>query len=152
MHSPLSQLALHLVTCHTPSIVGVVSRGALSALHTSEELAARPRVITAICVLRFIFVPFVDMGFVVLAFFDCSSLSCHFWPFTEIQNGNEREVTRRCGKLDECSGGRLGCFRRSRQQTCYYGVISVQVTPRFFRSADHCAADPTTASVLIRHS
>src|SRR6266567_6922128 len=49
------QLTPILVTCHTPWIVGVVSRGALSALHTSEVLAARPRAIATICVLSFIF-------------------------------------------------------------------------------------------------
>jgi hypothetical protein len=34
----------------------------------------------------------------------------HFWPFADVQNGNQREVTRRCGNLDECSGSRGGCF------------------------------------------
>src|SRR5438876_8390459 len=54
-----SQLTPILVTCHTPWIVGVVSRAGLSPLHTSEVLAARPRVIANICVLSFIFCSFV---------------------------------------------------------------------------------------------
>jgi hypothetical protein len=56
MHSPLSQLALHLVTCHTPWIVGVVSRSGLSALHTSEVLAAKAMAMTTTCFFRFILV------------------------------------------------------------------------------------------------
>jgi len=32
-------------------------------------------------------------SFFVLAFFDSSLLSCHFWPFTDVQNGNQHEVT-----------------------------------------------------------
>jgi len=37
----------------------------------------------------------VDLIFLVLAFFDSSLLSCHFWPFTGVQNGNQREVMRK---------------------------------------------------------
>jgi hypothetical protein len=48
-----------LVTCHTPWIVGVVSRSGLSALNTSEVLAATPRAIASICVVSFIFCSFV---------------------------------------------------------------------------------------------
>ena len=73
MHSPLSQLALHIVSCHTPTRFGVVSRGGLSALHTSEVLAARPRAIANICVLSFIFVPLFDLALLVPTFFDSSS-------------------------------------------------------------------------------
>jgi hypothetical protein len=32
-----------------------------------------------------------------LAFLESSLLSCHFWPFTDVQNGNQREVTTKCG-------------------------------------------------------
>src|SRR6266403_1084070 len=45
-----------LATC--PGLSGVVSRGGLSALHTSEVLAARPRAIATIFVLIFIFCSF----------------------------------------------------------------------------------------------
>jgi hypothetical protein len=27
------------------------------------------------------------------------SLSCHFWPFTGVQNGNQREVMTKCGNV-----------------------------------------------------
>jgi hypothetical protein len=44
------------------------------------------------------FVPLVGLVFLVLAFFSLSLLlSCHFWPFTEVQNGNQREVMRKVG-------------------------------------------------------
>ncbi len=34
-----------------------------------------------------------------MAFFDSSSLSCHFRPFTGVQNGNQREVMTKCGNF-----------------------------------------------------
>jgi hypothetical protein len=76
------QLTPCLTTCHTPSIVGVASRGGLSALYTSEVLAARARVITAICVLSFIFVPLVDLVFFFLFWPSLTPPTRnHFWPF-----------------------------------------------------------------------
>src|SRR5262249_33645439 len=87
------QLTPCLVTCHTPSIVGV------SWPDTREVLTPRARAITAICVLSFIFCSFGFFGsfFLVLAFFDFSLLSCHFWPFTGVKNGNQHEVMRKVG-------------------------------------------------------
>ena len=38
-----------------------------------------------------------SFSFSHLAFRDFSSLSCHFWPFTEVQNGNQRWVMRKVG-------------------------------------------------------
>ena len=48
---------------------------------------------------NFVFIVVVSfcLSFLVLAFFDSSLLSCHFWPFTEVQNGNLREVMRKGG-------------------------------------------------------
>ncbi len=97
MHSPLSQLALHLVSCHTPWIVGVVSRGGLSALHTSEVLAARPRAIATICVLSFIFLFLCLIWFCLFRPSLISHRENSFQPFTEVQNGNRREVTGKYG-------------------------------------------------------
>src|SRR5687768_2099374 len=58
------QLTPTLNTCHTPSIVGVwFSPG---SLHTSKVLAATARVITAICVLSFIFCSFCLLVFLRL--------------------------------------------------------------------------------------
>jgi hypothetical protein len=73
-----------LVTCHTPWIVGVVSRSGLSALHTSEVLAVSARAIANTFMLSFIFVPLVDLALLLLAFLESSLLSCHFWPFTGV--------------------------------------------------------------------
>jgi len=73
-------------------------------LHANEVLAATARVISAICVLSFIVCSFGDLVFLVLAFFDSSLLSCHFWPFTGVQNGNHREVTRKAvGTTSACA-------------------------------------------------
>src|SRR6266540_5572400 len=58
------QLTPNLVTCHTPSIVGVWFSPGL--LHTSKLLAATARVITAICVLSFIFCSFGYLAFLIL--------------------------------------------------------------------------------------
>jgi hypothetical protein len=58
------QLTPPLVTCHTPSIVGVWFSP--ESLHTSKLLAATARVATAICVLNFIFYSFCDLAFLVL--------------------------------------------------------------------------------------
>src|SRR4029079_3856455 len=60
----LLQLTPSLLTCHTPSIVGVwFSPG---SLHTSKVLAATARVITAIFVLSFIFYSFCELVFLLL--------------------------------------------------------------------------------------
>jgi len=37
--------------------------------------------------------------FLILAFRGFASLRNHFWPFTEVQNGNRREVTSKCGNF-----------------------------------------------------
>src|SRR5882762_12018765 len=51
-----------MVRC-TPSIVGVWF--SLGSLHTSKVLAATARVITAICVLSFIFCSFFELAFLL---------------------------------------------------------------------------------------
>ena len=73
-------------------MVGVVSgAGCLSALHTSEVLAARPRAITNICVLSFIFCSFGLIWFFL------------FWPsliphreelFPAVHRSTERKSAR----------------------------------------------------------
>jgi hypothetical protein len=35
-------------------------------------------------------------SFIVLAFRDFSLWENHFWPFTDVQNGKQREVTGKC--------------------------------------------------------
>jgi len=61
--------------------------------------------------LRFIFSPLVDSIFPFVVFAFLAPLhGSHFWPFTEVQNGNQREVTRKCGnffKPKERKAGRL---------------------------------------------
>src|SRR5688572_24613443 len=73
------QLTPPLVTCHTPSIVGVwflpFSPG---SLHTANVLAAMARVITAICILSFIFVPLLVCFF----FWDDGKL----WPQDHVRS------------------------------------------------------------------
>jgi len=46
---------------------------------------------------NFVFITVIPS--VVLAFFDFSSLRTHFWLFTGVQNGNQREVTSKCGNF-----------------------------------------------------
>src|SRR5215469_7514932 len=124
-----------LLTCHTPSIVGIApSRGALSTLHTSEVLAARPRVITVISVLSFICFPLVDFVFVVMALFDSSFLSCHFWPFVDVQNGNQREVMRKLGVPAERHGSPAFARQLQRAGSRYHGSVYKQ-KERKLRSA-----------------
>jgi hypothetical protein len=77
------QLTPCLVTCHTPSIVGVwFSPG---SLHTNKVLATTARVINAICVLRFIFSPLVtglsvlpSLLLVIEVSVSCRSVSRHY--------------------------------------------------------------------------
>ena len=81
----LAGVTIHppLVTCHTPSIVGVwFSPG---PLRTAKVLAATARVINAICVLCFILNPFGDwtslirpsLLLVIEVPFSCLSVSRH---------------------------------------------------------------------------
>ena len=39
--------------------------------------------------------------FLILAFLDFASLRNHFWPFTDVQNGNHREVMTKCGNFSD---------------------------------------------------
>jgi len=43
----------------------------------------------------------VDLVFLLLAVFDSSLLSCHFWPFSEVQNGKKCEVMLKVGGAGE---------------------------------------------------
>jgi hypothetical protein len=61
--------------------------------HTAAQATATQLIIIFV---NFVFIVVVSfcLSSVVLAFFDFSLLSCHFQPFTEVQNGNEDGVTR----------------------------------------------------------
>ena len=63
----------------------------VAAKHTKAQAKARELIILFV---NFVFIIVVSfcLSFVVLAFFD-SHHGSHFWPFTEVQNGNQREVT-----------------------------------------------------------
>jgi hypothetical protein len=43
----------------------------------------------------------VDLVFVVMAFFDASLLSCHFWPFTGVLRKTFGSLTREVWKMFE---------------------------------------------------
>ena len=73
--------------------------GAIAAAkHTNAQANARELIIIFV---NFVFIVVVSfcLSFVVLAFFDSSSLRSHFWPFTEVQNGKQREVMRKVGEF-----------------------------------------------------
>ena len=44
--------------------------------------------------------------FLILAFLDFESLRNHFWPFTDVQNGNHREVMTKCGNFFRTKGNK----------------------------------------------
>jgi hypothetical protein len=69
-----------------------------TAKHTNAQAKARELIILFV---NFVFIVVVSfcLSSVVLAFFDSSLLSCQFWPFTEVQNGNQREVMRKAGEF-----------------------------------------------------
>src|SRR5437868_11822510 len=45
------------------------------------------------------FVPLLDLVFLVLAFFGSSSLSCHFWPFTDYRTETSARLCEKCRNL-----------------------------------------------------
>jgi len=63
----------------------------VAAKHTNAQATASELIIVFV---NFVFIIIVSfcLSFLVIAFFD-SHHGSHFWPFTELQNGNQREVT-----------------------------------------------------------
>jgi hypothetical protein len=65
---------------------------------------------------RELIIVLVNFGFIVIVSFCLSSvvfgllwllvLRSHFWPFTGVQNGNQREVTTKCGELFQTRGNK----------------------------------------------
>jgi hypothetical protein len=75
-----------------PDVLNVATAMRLTnAQAKSEQLVIR--------LTNFVFTVLVSfcLSFLVLAFFGFSLLSCHFWPFADVQNGNQREVTGKAG-------------------------------------------------------
>src|SRR5205807_8217727 len=94
--------------CGEPGIAPVRGRSNLRrCLHLWQQCKARKRGQDRCeyCEVTSIFHE-LNFPFLVLAFFDFSSLSCHFWPFTGVQNGNQWEVTAKAGlaKLNWLNG------------------------------------------------
>jgi hypothetical protein len=59
-------------------------------------------------------VPLVDLVFLVMAFFDSSSLSCHFWPFTGVLRKFFGSLTREVGFARACEhNGKSAAIRES---------------------------------------
>src|SRR5262245_8524602 len=77
------QLSGRLSARATPEVPSAIAATRLTNAHAaSRDLVIR--------LTNFIFIAIIPL---VLAFFDFSLLSCHFRPFTEVQNGNHCEVT-----------------------------------------------------------
>ncbi|HEY0725048.1 MAG TPA: hypothetical protein VGD41_13845 [Pyrinomonadaceae bacterium] len=59
----------------------------VAAKQTNAQAMASELIVTFV---NFVFIVIVSfcLSFVVLAFFDSSLLSCHFWPFTEVLRKN----------------------------------------------------------------
>jgi hypothetical protein len=59
--------------------------GAIAAAKHSDAQANATKLM--IIFVNFVFIVIVSfcLSFVVMAFFDCSLLSCHFWPFTVLR-------------------------------------------------------------------
>jgi hypothetical protein len=68
----------------------------VAAKHTNAQAKARELIIIFV---NFVFIVVVSfcLSFLVLAFGDLSSLSCHFWPFTEVLRKILRSLTRKVG-------------------------------------------------------
>jgi hypothetical protein len=63
----------------------------------SEQLVTRLTNFVFICIISFfLFWPSVTSRYCRLRQGSGAPRSCHFWPFSDVQNGNQREVT---GKL-----------------------------------------------------
>jgi hypothetical protein len=67
-----------------------------AAKHTAAQATARQLIIIFV---NFVFIVIVSfcLIFVVLAFGDLSSLSCHFWPFTDVLRKFFGSLTREVG-------------------------------------------------------
>jgi hypothetical protein len=74
--------------------VADVPTAIVAAKHTNAQPTAKELIIVLV---NFVFIVVVSfcLSFVVLAFFDSSSLSCHVWPFTGVLRKILRFVTRK---------------------------------------------------------
>jgi hypothetical protein len=81
---------LSTAACAVVDVPGAI----VAAKHTKAQAKARELIIIFV---NFVFIVIVSfyLSFLGLAFLDSSLLSCHFWPFADVQNGNQFEVTRR---------------------------------------------------------
>ena len=82
-----------------PSAADCAVAGVLGAITATRQTNAPAKAKELIMIsVNFVFIVIVSfcLVFVVLAFFD-SHHGSYFWPFTEVQNGNHREVTTKCG-------------------------------------------------------
>jgi hypothetical protein len=76
---------LTLQTCASAAARAVVDvPGAILAARHTNALAKAKELIMIFVNFVFIVIVSFCLGLIVLAFFDPSSLSCHFWPFTEV--------------------------------------------------------------------
>jgi hypothetical protein len=93
---------------------------------------------------------------VVLAFFEFSSLRTHFWPFSGVQNGDPREVTRKVGCAAErpriMPVSRISSDRMNRIIRIKDLVDSVHYVNSVKRFGWIASADPTNSSAALNFS
>ena len=94
-YKPLSMPTLQCLSAAARAVADVPSAIA-AAKHTNAQANARELIIIFV---NFVFIVVVSfcLSFVVLAFFDFSLLSCHFWPFTEVLRKIFGSLTREVG-------------------------------------------------------
>jgi hypothetical protein len=80
--------------------VADVPTAIVAAKHTNAQPTAKELIMIFV---NFVFIVIFSfcLSFLVLAFFGFSFLRSHFWPFTEVQNGNQRGVMRKFGSSRE---------------------------------------------------
>jgi hypothetical protein len=84
---PTLQTRASSADCAVADVPGAI----VAAKHTNAQAKARELIIIFV---NFVFIVIVSfcLVFLVLAFFDLLIVRSHFGPFTEVQNGNQREV------------------------------------------------------------
>src|SRR6266496_4720276 len=82
-YKPFSVPTLQTCASAAARAVADVPGAIVAAKHTNAQAKARELIIIFV---NFVFIVVVSfcLSSVVLAFGDLSSLSCHFWPFTEV--------------------------------------------------------------------
>jgi hypothetical protein len=96
----------------------------INAQAKSEQLVIR--------LTNFVFIVLVSfcLSFLVLAFFDSSLLSCHFWPFNEVVRKIPPEVTR---KVERTADYADVIFKQKETKSAKKAVRSHPNTVLFFR-------------------